>query len=297
MGNVEKAAQTLPLHEIIYDVWQRRGAQRRMHTSAAVTCGTQVRRCLALGTAVICMGLVLCALAQAAPCDQRLQPLPGGLGYRLRQDDIRCEGLYASTVSAPSLEVVSLLIGELRFALESDVRLVVSVPDDLRHRLKTPVQVRAVALPLATYYRLDAQLPLEGALAWPVAHVLRPAGLHAERVGVFGWVVHNDEKLFIPLQVTPEGQAQERHPMKLVVRSPKDAESLVWRAYMPAAQDQRLPAWVEGGAVTPIPAGHPVPLVIPNGPTGIMRVEVAAKELNSNRWATLRIQIIRLSWE
>jgi hypothetical protein len=187
-------------------------------------------------------------------------------------------------------------MGELRFELEQDVRLVVSVPDDIRHMIKTPIQVRAVALPLGTYYRLDAQLPLEGSLAWPVAYVLLPAGLHAGRVGVFGWVVYNDEKLFIPLQVTHASQVPVRRPIRLVVRSPKDMESLVWRAYMPASEVQQLPEWIETTA-TLIPAGHPVPIVIPHGPTGIIRVEVAAKEANNDRWATLRIQIIRLSWE
>jgi hypothetical protein len=187
-------------------------------------------------------------------------------------------------------------MGELRFALELGVHLVVSVPNDVRPMIKTPIQVRAVALPLGTYYRLDAQLPLEDSLQWPVAHVLLPAGLHADRVGVFGWVMHDDARLFVPLQVTSAGQVPVRRPMRLVVRAPKDIESLVWRVYAPDSQVQQPPEWV-AGTQTLVPAGHPVPIVLPNGPTGIMRVEIAAKEPNHDRWATLRMQIIRLSWE
>src|SRR5262249_47462123 len=88
-------------------------------------------------------------------CDAHLQPIPGSQGYQKRTGAVRCEGMYRSPVSGFGLEVVSFITGGLSFDLERDRQLSVLVPVT-PSLLGEAVHVRAVGLPLRTYYRMDA---------------------------------------------------------------------------------------------------------------------------------------------
>jgi len=105
-----------------------------------------------------------------------------------------------------------------------------------------------VALPPRVYYRMDATVPVNRPLIWPVDALLLPWRLDANKVGIFGWVGTEGERTSVPLQVVPSGAPQ--------------------------------------------PAG-PVTIVLPDGPTAVLRVEVAAKERHRDRWSTLSIRMIR----
>jgi hypothetical protein len=190
-------------------------------------------------------------------------------------------------VSAQSLELISLLRGKLHYDLQPDVQLTIVGPD-LSGMAQGPIQVRAVAQPLRTYYRMDTILPKNHRLLWPVKDVLFPLRLHADRVGVYGWIETQPEKLFVPLRVIPQGGSLPRMPIEVIVRSSLDVEGLVWRL---AADKSDPPPWQTGG--TNVPAGHPVTITLPEGPRTILRLEVAAKVENRAQWSKLNLRILR----
>src|SRR6266498_4812982 len=117
--------------------------------------------------------------AQDAKC-KGLPPLDSQSGYQKRGD--RCEGLYVANVGAHSLAAMSFSLGKIRYELNPAVRLEVSAPGQTQ-----PVNVRAVALPPKTYYRMDAALSAGARMVWPVRDVLLKASLSDSRIGVFAW--------------------------------------------------------------------------------------------------------------
>ena len=148
---------------------------------------------------------------------------------------------------APGLEVVSFLYEGPRFdpAEHDRIRVIAPAVGEL---VSEPVRVRAVALPLKTYYRMDAVLPEEGPLIWPLKDVLAPAGLVAEQIGVFGWSGSEIDKVFVPVRllaaddVAGAGSEQggEQAPSaELLVRLANDAEKVLWR-YKEEPEDVRL---------------------------------------------------------
>jgi hypothetical protein len=231
------------------------------------------------------------ALERAAPCDTQLAPASGPLGYRLRDRDVRCEGLYLSPVSAPSIELISLLQGSLRFDLLPNVQLLVLVPNGVDLPPEERVKVRAVAFPLGKYYRLDGVLSAKGSMSWPVSDVLLPAKLGAGQVGLFGWIGSDFDRVFVPLHVAIAGEPVLPNQTILTVRAAHDLEIIVWRAYSETRLSQDLPAWTT--AAKSILAGQPVSIDLPKGPETRLRIDVAAKSRDRDEWASLRIQLVR----
>ena len=228
---------------------------------------------------------ILTALPLHAQCDQNLRPITGQAGYTARGS--RCEGLYVSTVSAQSLELISLLRGKLHYDLQPNVQLTIVGPD-ISGMAQGRIQVRAVAQPLRTYYRMDTILPTNRRMLWPIKDVLLPLRLHADRVGVYGWIETQPEKLFVPLRIIPQGGSLPQAPIEVIVRSSLDVEGLVWRM---AAENDDPPPWQT--AATNVPAGHPVTITLPEGPRTILRLEVAAKAENRAQWSKLTLRILR----
>jgi hypothetical protein len=95
----------------------------------------------------------------APPCDDHLTPVSDTrTGYHLREPDTRCEGFYKAPVSAAvDLELVALTRGRLRFDSAANNTLKLSSP--VR---REAVQLRGIALPDKTYYRLDGLIPAAG---------------------------------------------------------------------------------------------------------------------------------------
>src|SRR5216683_4982848 len=80
------------------------------------------RRLPLSGLGLVCLVTLACASAGSAepPCDPALRPVQGEAGYTPRRN--RCEGLYVSPISAPGLELVSLLRGKIRYDLHPQAR-------------------------------------------------------------------------------------------------------------------------------------------------------------------------------
>jgi hypothetical protein len=226
-------------------------------------------------------------------CDGTLTPFPGSqLGYKPLTN--RCEGFYVSKVSSGSLEVVSLTRGRLDYEWRADVVLEVTAPA----AADRPINIRAVAIPLKTYYRMDSQLSPGEDLTWPLRDILHPGKLTADRIGVFGWIGDQGDKEFIPVRVRQIAPLEDRTDQKadvatLVVRSSVDVDSFLWR--VSERDGDRCLAYGGWQKILQAPrhAGAPVIIQLPEGDNSAQSlcVEVAAKERQSDDWLKLSLRI------
>ena len=141
------------------------------------------------------LGLLLAIVVSALwSMPSELIPAKGELGYKQRNN--RKEGFYEKSTGG-NLHVVSLLYGTLRFDWNPGVVLEILPPANLKRMVK----VRAGAIPLKTYYRMDGTIPPKGNLTWPIGDVVYKAGLKADMIGVFGWIGSENQKTFVPLKI------------------------------------------------------------------------------------------------
>jgi len=231
------------------------------------------------------------ARAGAPGCeDANIRPIQGSSGYRARSNDARCEGFFESPVSVGGLEVVSFTVGNPEFDIQSEDSLAISAPYEGISAAQF-VNIRAVALPLRTYYRMDTRLTSTRPMTWPVTPILRPWGLSSKRVGIFGWISRDDRPLFIPIRVGngKGGSSASTRVLVLKLRSPAPLDRLLWRT-----GDDR-------GAKTPwrsvtdsdVRSGETVTFRLPPGPIGIAEFEFRAKRQNTDIWYPLDISIWR----
>jgi hypothetical protein len=232
---------------------------------------------------------------QAASCDPVLAPFPGSdLGYASHGN--RCEGFYVANVSSESLEVVSVLHGTLLFDWKPDVVLQVSAPNFTQGT----VNVRAVAIPLKTYYRMDGTVSPVQSMQWPIEDVVFPGQLTAQRLGVYGWVGSENDKTFVPLRVTQKDSSKSipsKENTYLILRSSVDVDTVLWRySTVEGNQCSRFVEWQEQNAA-PVNAGWPVTITLPqlSAKKGVLCLEIAAKEKNNDEWLKLLIRIWRPS--
>jgi len=175
-----------------------------------------------------CLVLFMAQTALAQECDQSLQPSADkSVQYRPRKG--RCEGLYESFAKARGLsflEVVGLTIGTFQFALDKQETIEISSPIVTDE----PVNIRSVGIPLRTYFRLDAQLEPGKTLIWPVDDVLLPAQLYAAQIGVYGWLVSNNEEVYVPVSAVGKSVgAPNDRVIRLILRASDDVEKVQWR--------------------------------------------------------------------
>jgi hypothetical protein len=244
---------------------------------------------LSLILAFLIMAMPVAVPAQADLCDSERRPIAGFYGYRRR--DARCEGLYQEpVVLLKDLEMVSLLKGRLHFDLRQHSHLQISAPD-ISNLPSQSVRVTAVALPLHTYYRMDAVLPPHGPLLWPVHEVLARIGLTDRELGVFGWIRTRDmdEKVFIPLKVVAAASEVARDaPVLLTLRASVDIADVRWRISAVDGHQETPLSWQRIG---PVYMGQSFPLVLPSGDAPILQVEIAYQPSNSNAWPQLRFKV------
>jgi hypothetical protein len=161
-----------------------------------------------------------------AQCDKELRSAESEkTGYRIRSRN-RCEGFYESDVSSGSLNIVSVTQGKFKFKLDSNEMITVSPIVNNK-----TVNIRAVAIPLRTYYRMDAQLDPKTNLKWPVADVLYPKKLKDNKIGVFGWIGDQREKVYVPLKVTSSMLHDDNNNRDIYVylRASVDVINMSWR--------------------------------------------------------------------
>jgi hypothetical protein len=218
-------------------------------------------------------------------CDTTIKPdIQFGYGKR---DATRCEGFFIAPTSG-SLELVSLIHGRLAFELSSNTRL------EIRTWKTVPANVRAVALPLRAYYRMDALIDSSEGLAWPLADVVAPAHLSDERLGIFAWTSDGRGKVYLPIEVrdTRKLWPQQPEPVTLTLRSDIDLESIKWRHGLEQKDRCGTPGdWQNAFSNGPRKAGQRIDIPISNLGSGEFCVEAFGKPRNSDQWVPLRFRL------
>jgi len=145
--------------------------------------------------------------------------------YQKRSEN-RCEGFYESNVSSGSLNIVSVTYGKFKYKLDPDEILTVSpIVND------KAVKIRAVGIPIKTYYMMDAEVSPNTSLKWPVGDVLYPQKLKDKKVGVFGWIRNQNDKILVPLKITSKmlPAYNKSQDIYVYLRASMDIMNVSWR--------------------------------------------------------------------
>jgi hypothetical protein len=206
------------------------------------------------------------------------------LPYQQRQN--RCEGFYDSPV-AGTLELLAFLTEPVIFNWQEDVVLDVSAPG-----ISKEVNVRAVGLPLKTYYRMDARLKGPEHLVWPIRDVLYPGGLNADRIGAFGWRKEDDNTVYLPLRIVeqnpPSGSGPRTAPF-VIIRSSVDIETVRFRWATIVTGRCGTPSRWEAPSQGVINAGQPLKIGLATNRGGSTCLEVRARPVNQDTWLPLTV--------
>ena len=200
------------------------------------------------------------------------------LKYQTR-DKNRCEGFYSSLVSVQVIDVVGVIKGDFYFETKKDEIVELSSPV-VSHQ---PIYIRAVGIPLKTYYRMDAYLDAGQTLAWPMGDVVNLKKLLSEHICVFGWTGNEMDKIYIPVAaasklapVTNDGK------IRLYLRTSVDVKNVKWRAALTCGS-LREAAW-QDTPKSSYRAGKPIRIILPAEGVEELCVEVAAQNQNTAAW-------------
>ena len=237
------------------------------------------------GRILLLMACINHWVVAAPPCDGRLVPDSDTLtGYRLREPNTRCEGFYKAPVSAAAtLELVALTRGRLRFDSSANDILTLSSP--IRHEA---VQLRGIALPDKTYYRLDGLIPAAGGFRWVLSDAVRPRHLRPENLSLYGRLA-NKPAVYVPITVGPEPE------LSLRVRDPNSYDKVMWR-YAQRSNDNcaAMPAWTAVRLPVHRMTGDPVDIPLPDKLTGQICLEVSTLPEGKAKWNLPQRLFIRL---
>jgi hypothetical protein len=223
--------------------------------------------------------------AQQSAC-AKVQAVLGVAGYQLRAGDPRCEGFYQSPVGGASLELLSLTAGPVDYRLRPDGILRIVAPD-LGELKSDHVKVQARALPLNTYYQMDATIPSGQSMSWPMATVLAPRQLESDTIGVTAWIERDAKKIYVPVRVSDEsGPAPSGAPVVAIIRATADLDDLRWRDPDRPSEWNMVP---RRGRV--LRAGQPIPIPLQFEIGRDRTIEVKGKKINSDDWTTLQLRI------
>lgn len=146
--------------------------------------------------------------------------------FKYKKRGNRCEGFYKSPVTEPSLDVVGVLRGKFKYKIDEKEVITLSVPDVTYDRLT----VQAQALPLNTYYLMNATLRSGEKLVWPVKDVLFPSAVPSRNISVYGYIERQDSIIYIPLHAHSKMvKATNVDRIRVVLRATVDIEKVLYR--------------------------------------------------------------------
>jgi hypothetical protein len=232
------------------------------------------------------LSLMMIQTAYSQPCDKELTPVENSeIQYKNRGN--RCEGFYSSKVSAGSIEVVGLVKGEVHFNLAKDEMIEITSP----FVKSKSVYVRAVGIPIRTYYRMDAEIPLGKTLKWNIGDIIYPQKLSEDKIGVFGWIGQEENiDFYVPIAVATDNRKPTDAKLMLYLRTSIDVENVKWRVSEVVKGICASPGDWKDTPQSTYRSGQPIEIVLPESKENIC-VEVAAREKNSSSWLTRSVPI------
>lgn len=201
-----------------------------------------------------------------------VSPVSGPLGYQLRSQGARCEGLYQPSVSSQRIELINLTnaIVTNRGARFIQVGTAASLNNG-------GVQIVGLSLVPDTFYRLDAPIPPGRQLMVPVADVVEPAALDFSQLGFVGY----SGTVIVPLNVQFLDAGQPENivssgSMSATISLSTFATDVLWRwkSGCQIAPSNQIWNRVSGGSFFP---RSPISFDITPLPTTPCGLEVAVK--------------------
>ncbi len=226
--------------------------------------------------------------AYSQPCDNKIKPVDSyKIAYRNRGN--RCEGFYRSKVAAKSIEIVGVVKGSFNFRLKKNEVLEIS-STFIKDR---PINVRAEGIPIKTYYRMDAIIAPGKILIWPIADVIYSQRLSTKKIGIYGWVVKEGEKIYVPVSVVAKMVSlHQDEKIRLYLRTSVDVESVKWRtSYVIGNACSQFGKW-KNTSKPYYRTGQPIRITLLPGEKEKLCVEVAAKEKRGARWLKRSARVI-----
>ncbi|MBD3287524.1 hypothetical protein GF337_01860 [candidate division KSB1 bacterium] len=217
-------------------------------------------------------------------CDSTLIPVEDS-EYRYQKIENRCEGFYRSPVAAPMINVIGIIQGKLSYSLEQQEIIEIAAPNvDCKN-----ISVRAQAVPLKIYYRMDAFITGNETLKWPVRDILLPNNLTAGKISLMGWYFKDQEKVFVPLHTrsTLDSTVND-NIIRVTFRSTVTVENIQYATY--SYQTKTTSDWKDHYIYTCL-AGMPINILLAPG-NGLHRLTVSAKISGSgDEWLEKQITI------
>lgn len=225
--------------------------------------------------------------AAGLDCRGIVSPAVGNAGYQLRENGTRCEGFYDSDESRDGLTLAGLFIGTSQIPTKSVI--VVSSPG-----ITGNVSIRAIALSVTTFYRMDSILKEAGSLRWPLSEVVLPTHLNPSDLGIIGWISDAGEITYVPLKlnggVSPG--APQSTVVHLILSSSVPLDRLLWRWSPKHVRCGQFSGWLNAVSQSLAP-GKGIKVDLPSTAKGDICVEAQGQERGNAVWypltATLRI--------
>lgn len=213
---------------------------------------------------LFCTVLLQTQFISFGQCDIRLRPADNpSTAYRARGE--RCEGAYVANVGGPSLEIAGFTIGVFSYKLEANEVIQIKNPTN------STIFIRSSALPLSTYYRMDATIAPGKTLRWEVNEVLNGLQIQSNYLGVYGWSGTEGEKTYLPVKPVSSGTNGSDRSLYLIIRTRVKAQEAKFRY---ALTGQNFGNYENLNS----PSGNrPLVVVLPENLNGRYTIEVAAK--------------------
>jgi hypothetical protein len=213
---------------------------------------------------VVCFCLLLSKIISFGQCDNTLKPSDNTkVAYQARGN--RCEGEYSAKVGAPSLELVSFTIGIFSYKLEKTESV------EIKNSTGFVINIRSSAIPLNTYYRMDALLENGKTFKWDIKDVLFDLKIPSNFLGVYGWFSTEKEKTYVPVKPISSNYDKTKTDIYFVVRPSEKALSVKYR-YAKIGQNLGGYKDVTGSFRT----GQSIQIILPPDLPGTNIIEIAA---------------------
>lgn len=217
-------------------------------------------------------------------CDKALTPVANKTIAYQKRNKQRCEGFYRAPVSSVGdIILMGLMYGSLDYNISKNPMLLLSAP-----LVAQKINVRAVAIPFDTYYRLDGYIKANGLLKWPLNEVVSLEKLRAEQIGLLGWLDKNETKIYVPINFGKSGQ------ITVTVKTTMAVNQVFWRdATLTGKTCGVMSGWYEVKRdLYSYDRGDPIKIIPPQeSPTGKLCLEISAKKKNEEKWFNLLIRL------
>ncbi len=240
---------------------------------------------------VVC-SLTLAKHATSGVCDTRLKPSSDSTYQYKTRDANRCEGFYRSKISTKSLEVAGLLRGKLSYDLVQTETVSITcrtIADDT-------VYVRAQALPMKTYYRMDGRIEPGEQFIWPVKDVLLPKQLRCSVISVLGFYTDRGDSIYVPVSAEPKINKVKRDDViRIVFRSDFDLHPVYYK-YRIFSNGLTID-WRSVSGKKKYRKGTPIVIDLPKDLRGLLELQVSVKELDRDDGSITKSYMLNLGSE